>query len=757
MINRNTESVLHDTFAIAANYGHEYIKCEHLLLALCCNTEAISILTAVKVDLEKMVERLHEHMNHSNTFSVSVNTHPKTSAEFQSIMHKVIMRGKDDAYQNYSTIGAMLLELLEDTDSYCSKILREFGVTRASLIRNIQYSKNTSKQISMKTERDAKCDSNTHHAVLEQFCNNLNNHVKDGQVDLLIGRESEVNRMIEILCRRRKNNVILVGDPGVGKTAIAEGLAYMIVNNNIPESLKGYVIYSLDIGRLVAGAKYRGDFEERINKLITATKNLPKIILFIDEIHMLIGAGSTMSGGLDASNLLKPALARGEIRCIGSTTFKEYHRYFEKDMALTRRFQKLLVSEPDVKSTVHILNGLKSYYEQYHGVVYTKEAIEAAVLLSERYIHDRHLPDKAIDLMDESGARKRIAAHNDNKISKQDIEQTVSAHLNIPGISLDKNDIEHLASLEEKLKQNIFGQGEAIKELCNSIKLSWTGLKRNAKPTGTYLFAGPNGVGKRELGRILADTMHMHLLHIDMAEYSEKHTISKLLGSPPGYTGFEQGGYLTEAIDKNPYSIILFDDVSKASPEILNILVQILDEGKLTDNTGKVINFRHTIIILTVNTDTDCKGTLGFNKKRESDTKLYTQDFIKNIISSDMRNKLDGVIFFGALDGESLHKIVQKKIERLSDQLKEKNIHLTCNKSIAEFLTNYCNESVDGLRALDRIINSKLKQKIVDEMLFGKLKKGGGVSIHCDQKQKILFTFKSSNARAKTALYKEAL
>ena len=588
---------------------------------------------------------------------------------------------------------------------------------------------------------------------LESYCLNLNKKAQMGNIDCLVGRQNEVQRTIEILSRRRKNNVLLVGEPGVGKTAIAEGLALRITQDDVPSILKKCTIYSLDIGNLVAGTKYRGDFEERIQSLLAEIKNKPEIILFIDEIHNIIGAGSTTSGALDASNLLKPALAQGDIKCIGSTTFKEYHNNFEKDMALVRRFQKIIVTEPTEQETIGILQKLKGYYEAHHKVKYEDSALNAAVMLSARYISDRHLPDKAIDLMDEAGARKKILnlPAKSKIITAKDMEQLVSSILNIPNLSIDSNDINQLEQLEDNLKSCIFGQDEVIHQLCASIKLSRAGLKKRSRPTGCYIFVGSTGVGKTELAKQLAKFCNMTLIKFDMSEYSESHSISKLIGSPPGYSGFDQGGLLTEEVDKYPYSVILLDEIEKAHPEILNILLQIMDEGTLTDSTGKQINFIHSIIILTTNLGSEitAKMPIGFLGNENSMLQSNLES-IHHVFSPELRSRLDNIIIFNQLNPQMINMIIKKNLDELAKQLAEHRITFSISKSLNAYLAKSCFAHENGARILDRVIDTELKQKIADEMLFGKLKNGGKVSVQVSNKDKSLtFKFASHNQTKK--------
>lgn len=657
---------------------------------------------------------------------------------------------------------------------------------------------------------------------LEKYCVNLNEKAKTNDIDCLVGRHNEVQRTIEILCRRKKNNAILVGEPGVGKTAIAEGLAYRIAKNDVPKILQDTLIYALDIGALVAGTKYRGDFEERIRSMLEALKNIKSAVLFIDEIHSIIGAGSTTSGSLDASNLLKPALARGELKCIGSTTFKEFHNHFEKDMALVRRFQKIVVEEPDEESTMSILNGLKPYYEKHHNVKYDESALKAAISLSQRYINDRHLPDKAIDLIDEAGSRCKISANNKRssamrkkslaaeasneqlvdanladmktasgdhnndkgdakvakpnlkqetpKVTEKDIENVITTMLNIPNITVVSDDIKQLKKLENNLKKSIFGQDEAIRELCNSIKLSRAGLRKGSKPTGCYLFAGKTGVGKTELAKQLALVCSMRLVKFDMSEFSESASVSKLIGSAPGYVGFDQGGLLTEEVDKYPYSVILFDEIEKAHPDIYNLLLQIMDEGCLTDSTGKTVDFTYSMIVLTTNIQAEKKSMqIGFaasstdsseeeqgkspksKTKDESSTSEEKPNMsnFEAVFSPEFRSRLDKIILFNEIDG-IIDKIVDKNFKDLASQLADKKVSISVSKAVKKHLIENCFDNKNGAREIDKIIDSEIKQYIADEILFGRLKDGGSITIDFNKAEgKITFDFNKASLKGK--------
>lgn len=561
-----------------------------------------------------------------------------------------------------------------------------------------------------------------------------------------MGRKNEIERTIEILCRRKKNNAILVGEPGVGKTAIAEGLAIRIINNDVPDILKDAVIYSLDIGSLVAGTKFRGDFEERIKNLLEELKKNHNAILFIDEIHTIIGAGSTTTGAMDASNLLKPALARGELRCIESTTFKEYHNNFEKDMALVRRFQKVVISEPDEDTTLEILKGLKENYEKHHNVTYDLSALKAAITLSQRFINDRHLPDKAIDLIDEAGARSKISNKSKLRpiITQKEIEQLLVSIMNIPSIRVESDDIMLLKQLSRNLKTHIFGQAEAIESLCSSIKLSRAGLRKGARPTGCYMFAGQTGVGKTELAKQLAIFSGMKLLKFDMSEFSEPSSVSKLLGSSPGYVGFDQVGMLTSEVDKFPYSVVLFDEIEKAHHEIFNLLLQIMDEGRLTDSTGKHVNFSHTMIILTTNlVAVEEKAAIGFAQKDSAKAKVgLNMDAFNEHFSPEFQGRLDKIILFNPISN-IIDKIVSKNLKELASQLADKKVRLVVNNGVKKYFAQNCFNKKGNARELDRVIDTNIKQAIADEMLFGKLRNGGVVIIDYPKKSKKL-TFKFS-------------
>jgi ATP-dependent Clp protease ATP-binding subunit ClpA len=757
---------LHRSLSIAREYKHEYATFEHLLLALLEDQDAKSVLLGCKVDIEKLTKKLKSFLKSElNALVVDHVLEVKPTAGFQRVVHRAAIHGHATGQDNI-TGANVLAEFFFEHESYAVMFLKEQQLTRMDIINYL--AKHSQSNIITRMQNDEIYGSDflsepqkTENSEVKKspqktqpepsgpiatFCINLNTKAQNGEIDMLIGREQEIERTIEILCRRHKNNPLLVGEPGVGKTAIAEGLAYRIVKEDVPEVLKNAIIFALDMGSLVAGTRYRGDFEERVKSIIKELKEMPNAVLFIDEIHTIIGAGSTSGGSLDASNLLKPALARGEIHCIGSTTFKEYHNHFEKDMALVRRFQKVVVQAPDIKGTIKILIGLKTYYEEHHKVKYEESALEAAAMLSERYITDRHLPDKAIDLIDEAGAKKKILSSTsplrDAPITVRDIEDIVAKISHIPSISIATDDVVKLQQLEHNLKDAIYGQDKAIEELCSNIKLAKAGLKKIEKPTGSYLFAGPTGVGKTELARQLAKLCNMELVRFDMSEYAEAHSVSRLIGTPPGYVGFEQGGLLTDAVSKFPYSVILLDEIEKAHKDIYNLMLQIMDYGKLTDSTGKTVNFAHSIVIMTTNAGAEqmSKASIGFGSKQETSFKKGI-DELNRIFTPEFRNRLDAVIQFAPLDSNIVELIINKLFHELGEQLADKGVKITADKSVKAYLAQMGFDKLNGARMLERVIQNEIKKKIAEEILFGKLKKGGKVQVKCDKSNKITFDF----------------
>lgn len=783
MLSNTLETTLRKALTLATDLKHEYATYEHLLLALLEDKDATGVLAANKVDLQGMKAQLNEYLADELVELISDNAgEAKPTAGFQRIIQRAALHSQavSSLDEKREVNGAHLIaEFFFEHESYALKCLKDNGISRHDIIQTIKgnmqdqdinlpaikYSSSSSVELqnnhknknSNEGENETKTvqfkiNKNSEESVennieseLEKYCINLNDKAKGNDIDCLIGRHNEIQRTIEILCRRKKNNAILVGEPGVGKTAIAEGLAYRIVQKDVPKLLLDTIIYSLDLGALVAGTKYRGDFEERINAMLASLKNMKNAVLFIDEIHSIIGAGSTTNGSLDASNLLKPALARGEFKCIGSTTFKEFHNNFEKDMALVRRFQKVIVAAPDEEGAMEILRGLKGYYEKHHGVKYDESALRAAISLSQRYINDRHLPDKAIDLIDEAGSRNKIDGDQNAKkkgvVTEKDIESVITTMFNIPNITVASSEIKHLRKLETNLKSSIFGQDEAISDLCASIRLSRAGLRKSTRPIGCYLFAGQTGVGKTELAKQLANLCSMKLVKFDMSEYSESASVSKLLGSAPGYVGFDQGGLLTEEVDKYPYSVVLFDEIEKAHKDIYNLLLQIMDEGTLTENSGKSVDFTNTMIVLTTNLQAEKQNPpIGFSNKPQEEIPMSMGQF-DSTFSPEFRSRLDKIILFNPIDN-IVDKIIDKNFKELAAQLADRRVTIKVAKSVHKHLLENCFNNKSGARELDKIIDTEIKQYIADEILFGKLKNGGGVVIDMDKKDnKIIFKF----------------
>ena len=780
MLSNTLELTLRKALDLAASYKHEYATYEHLLLALMDDEDVKLVLIEKRINPKTISKKLITYLKNGLAELVNQNLkESKPTAGFQRIVQRAVLHSQTNGQKTITGVN-VLAEFFFENNSYALTCLKQAPLKRGDVLncnnRNNNFTTITDQhsskkqlysddtensEIDISRQLQPSKNSNTSNSnqnnilsapeiELQKYCVNLNAKATENDIDCLIGRQAEIQRTIEILCRRKKNNALLVGESGVGKTAIAEGLAVRIVRGDVPDLLKKTVIYSLDIGSLVAGTKFRGDFEERIRVMLECLRKLRNAILFIDEIHSIIGAGSTTSGALDASNLLKPALASGQLRCIGATTFKEYRNNFEKDMALVRRFQKVIVEEPSEEVTLNILNGLKGYYEKHHKVTYTESALKAAVNLSERYINQRHLPDKAIDLIDEAGARAKIQKNNNKKaiITEKDIEGLVSSILNIPNLHLTIDEGEQIRDLESKLKNRIFGQDEAIESLCTSIKLSKAGLKKPTRPVGFYLFIGPTGVGKTELAKQLAFFSDMKLLKYDMSEFVEASAVSKLLGSSPGYIGFEQGGMLTDEVDKYPYSVLLFDKIEKANPEIYNLLLQIMDEGILTDSTGKKVKFSHCIIILTSNIAVQkIKSPIGFNSSDLPKPQQFDISVINSEFSSELISRLDKIILFNPIDN-IISNIVSKNLEELASQLADKKVKFSVSNSVKQYLIKNYNTTQSGGRVLERIIDMEIKQHIADAILFGKLKNGGLVDIDYSQKlDKIIFKFKGINQK----------
>jgi ATP-dependent Clp protease ATP-binding subunit ClpA len=769
MLSKNLETTLHRALAVAKKHNHEYATLEHLLLALVEDPDASHVMENCGVELSVLQERLIAFLeNDLSALVIDGLEEAKPTAGFQRVIHRAAIHvhaaGKSEV-----TGANVLTEIYSERDSHAVYFLNEQNLTCLDVVNFISHgvvkygdlAKNPTKP-PQKFEAESaseSADSEDYaelHESLANYAVNLNKQAEEGKTDALVGREEEVERTIEILCRRTKNNPLYVGDPGVGKTAIAEGLAYRIVKKEVPEILKEATIFSLDMGALLAGTRYRGDFEERLKAIINALEKIPHAVLFIDEIHTIIGAGATSGGSMDAGNLLKPALARGTIKCIGSTTYKEYRSQFEKDRALLRRFQKIDIKEPNIEDSIKILHGLKTYYENHHSVEYTDEAIKAAVELSSRYIMDRKLPDKAIDIIDEAGAHQSLMPKNRRKdtITEEEVEQIVAKIVHIPTKTLSLDDTKQLISLEDRLKEKIFGQDQAVEALVASIKLSKAGLRKGEKPIGCYLFTGPTGVGKTELTVQLSKLLGMNLFRLDMSEYMEQHSVARLIGSPPGYVGYEQGGLLTDEVDQKPYSVVLLDEMEKAHPDIYNLLLQVMDYGKLTDNNGKVINFSNTVIVMTSNAGAAEmeKAPIGFGREtREGED----TDAVKRTFTPEFRNRLDAVVPFKALTPALMGPIVQKFIDELGEQLADRRVKITVDDKTKEYLAKRGYDPLSGARPMERLIEEKIKKPLADEMLFGKLLGGGKVKVTCKNDKELSFDITPADGAITEALEEE--
>lgn len=741
---RSLEQALHRALALAGERRHEYATLEHLLLALIDDQDAAAVMRACNVDLDLLRRNLVEYVDTELANLIADGRQDsKPTAGFQRVIQRAVIHvqssGRDEV-----TGANVLVAIFAERESHAAYFLQEQDMTRYDAVNYISHGIAKRPGLSEgRSPRGVEEESNERPAqdegdsrpkkkgdALDAYCVNLNKKAKDGKIDPLIGREAEVQRTIQVLCRRQKNNPLLVGDPGVGKTAIAEGLARKIVLGQVPEVLKDATVFALDMGTLLAGTRYRGDFEERLKQVMKEIEAHPNAIMFIDEIHTVIGAGATSGGAMDASNLLKPALAQGTLRCIGSTTYKEYRQYFEKDRALVRRFQKIDVNEPSVPDTIEILRGLKPYFEEFHKLRYTNEAVKAAVELSARYIHDRKLPDKAIDVIDETGASQMLVPENRRKktIGIKEIEATIATMARIPPKTVSKDDAEVLANLQDTLKRVVYGQDKAIEALTSAIKLARAGLRDPEKPIGSYLFAGPTGVGKTEVARQLATSLGVELLRFDMSEYMERHTVSRLIGAPPGYVGFDQGGLLTDGIDQHPHCVLLLDEIEKAHPDLFNILLQIMDHGKLTDHNGKQVDFRNVIIIMTTNAGAAdmARPAYGFTRtKREGDD----TEAINKLFAPEFRNRLDAVISFGHLPKEVVQKVVDKFVLQLEAQLADRNVTIELTDEARDWLVEHGYDEAMGARPMGRLIQMTIKTPLADDVLFGRLKDGGAVRV----------------------------
>jgi len=736
---RDLEQTLHNALSEASKRAHEYATLEHLLLALITDTHARQVMTSCGVDLDELGQAVTHYLDTElDALKVEAGTDPSPTAGFQRVVQRAILHvqssGRDEV-----TGANVLVAMFSERESYAVYFLQQQDMSRLDAVSYISHGvsktgapteptevKGVEEEKTQKSEPKQKGES-----ALKQFCVDLNEKAKAGKVDPLIGRGPEVDRTVQILCRRSKNNPLYVGDPGVGKTAIAEGLARKIVEGDVPDVLRNAVIYALDMGALLAGTRYRGDFEERLKAVVNELEKLPDAVLFIDEIHTVIGAGATSGGAMDASNLLKPALSSGTIRCIGSTTYKEFRNHFEKDRALLRRFQKIDVNEPTIDDTVKIITGLKPYFEDHHKVRYTPDAIKSAVELSARYINDRKLPDKAIDVIDEVGASQMLVAPSKRKkvITAKEVEAVIATMARIPPKTVSTDDKQVLSTLDADLKRVVFGQDKAISTLASAIKLSRAGLREPNKPIGNYLFSGPTGVGKTEVARQLASILGIPLQRFDMSEYMERHSVSRLIGAPPGYVGYDQGGLLTDAIDQHPHCVLLLDEIEKAHPDLFNILLQVMDNGKLTDHHGKTVDFRNVILIMTTNAGAAdmAREGIGFGATSRVGE---DEEAIKRMFTPEFRNRLDAIVAFDYLPPEVVARVVEKFVLELELQLADRNVHIALSDEAKAWLTERGYDKLYGARPMSRLIQEKIKQPLAEELLFGKLVHGGEVRVH---------------------------
>jgi len=750
MIAQELEVSLHMAFVEARQKRHEFITVEHLLLALLDNPTAAEVLRACGANMDELRKQLTQHVGEQTPRIPSdreVDTQPTLG--FQRVIQRAILHVQSSGKKEV-TGANVLVAIFGEKDSHAVYFLQQQGITRLDVVNYISHGiTKTPQQASAKGEQDAEQEgeAQTSNSPLDNYTQNLNAFALAGKIDPLIGRDRELERVIQTLCRRRKNNPLLVGEAGVGKTAIAEGLARRIVEGTVPELLAKSTVYALDMGALLAGTKYRGDFEQRLKAVLKQLVDNPHAILFIDEIHTVIGAGAASGGTLDASNLLKPVLSTGQLKCIGATTYIEYRGVFEKDHALSRRFQKIDVVEPSIEETVEILKGLKTRFEAHHSVRYTANALSTAVELSARYINDRHLPDKAIDVIDEAGAAQRIAPKSKQKkvIGKLEIEDIIAKIARIPPRSVSTGDRSALANLDRDLKAVVFGQDRAIDALAAAIKMARSGLGNPQKPIGNFLFSGPTGVGKTEVARQLAYCLGIELIRFDMSEYMERHAVSRLIGAPPGYVGFEQGGLLTEAIAKKPYAVVLLDEIEKAHPDIFNILLQVMDHGTLTDNNGRKADFRNVVVIMTTNAGAESlsKNTMGFTADRQTGDEM---EAIKRMFTPEFRNRLDAIISFGALDHAIILRVVDKFLIQLEEQLHEKKVEAIFTSRLKEHLAKKGFDPLMGARPMARLIQDTIRRALADELLFGKLANGGKVTIDVGEDESIVLRYEEEPA-----------
>ncbi len=756
MLSRDLEVTLNSAFKRAREARHEYMTVEHLLLGLLDNASAVQVLNACGANLSALRDELDQFVGQTTpALPDDSERDTQPTLGFQRVLQRAVFHVQSSGKQEV-TGANVLVAIFSEQESQAVYFLKQQEIARIDVVNFISHGISKADE---QSPQDAESGSeNTQQSSgseerqtnLEGYCTNLNSEVRAGRIDPLIGRDSEVSRVVQTLSRRRKNNPLLVGEAGVGKTAIAEGLAYRIEEGQVPDVIADAVVYSLDMGALLAGTKYRGDFEKRLKALLGELEKEKHAILFIDEIHTIIGAGAASGGVMDASNLLKPLLSSGKLKCIGSTTFQEFRGIFEKDRALARRFQKVDVMEPSVEDTIKILNGLKSRFEEHHELRYTKAALTAAVELSAKYMADRHLPDKAIDVIDEAGAMQRLMPPSRRKkvIGVAEVESVVASIARIPPKQISKSDTEVLENLERDLKLTVFGQGEAIERMSSAIKLSRAGLKQEGKPVGCFLFAGPTGVGKTEVSRQLARTLGIELVRFDMSEYMERHTVSRLIGAPPGYVGFDQGGLLTEAITKNPHCVLLLDEIEKAHPDVFNLLLQVMDHGTLTDNNGRQADFRHVVLIMTTNAGAEslAKRSIGFNDQDQSTDAMET---IKRQFTPEFRNRLDAIVQFGALTEEVIEQVVHKFIAELQAQLDDRKVSIELDDHAMQWLAKRGYDKTMGARPMARLIQDAIKRPLADAILFGDLAGGGSVLVTVDTNDELAFEMTPREVKSK--------
>ena len=756
MLSRDLEVTLNSAFKRARELRHEYMTVEHLLLGLLDNASAVQVLNACGSDLSKLREELEQFVTQTTpALPEESERDTQPTLGFQRVLQRAVFHVQSSGKQEV-TGANVLVAIFSEQESQAVYFLKQQEIARIDVVNYISHgiAKSEDTGADGESETDAQSNQNASSeertSNLDGYCTNLNKEVKKGRIDPLIGRDKELSRVIQTLSRRRKNNPLLVGEAGVGKTAIAEGLAYRIEEGQVPDVIADAVVYSLDLGSLLAGTKYRGDFEKRLKALLGELEKEKHSILFIDEIHTIIGAGAASGGVMDASNLLKPLLSSGQLKCIGSTTFQEFRGIFEKDRALARRFQKVDVLEPSIEDTIKILNGLKSRFEEHHELRYTKAALTSAVELSAKYMSDRHLPDKAIDIIDEAGAMQRLMPPSRRKkvIGVPEIEAVVANIARIPPKQISKSDSEVLENLERDLKLTVFGQNEAIERMSSAIKLSRAGLKQEGKPVGCFLFAGPTGVGKTEVSRQLARTLGIELVRFDMSEYMERHTVSRLIGAPPGYVGFDQGGLLTEAITKNPHCVLLLDEVEKAHPDVFNLLLQVMDHGTLTDNNGRKADFRHVVLIMTTNAGAESlsKRSIGFN---EQDQTTDAMEAIKRLFTPEFRNRLDSIVQFGALPEDVIEQVVHKFIAELQAQLDDRKVSIELDESAMRWLAKRGYDKTMGARPMARLIQEAIKRPLADAILFGNLSGGGSVLVTVDSNDELAFEMTPREVKSK--------